>query len=321
MYRFSLFLPFLAVAGCLFGGGDAGESGDTSVQGLTDEGPLLYYPVVSFDEWHFQDHAVRSYIPSEPKGVVFVFHGSSGGVGFAKKIETVAVLNELILADIGFILTDSTNRGSGQWDTQASFDSNPDLQRLDALYYEVIATTALTQSHAVFTLGFSNGGAMSGHMANYAQEAGWPISGVAPHLSTCWSCSGSNIPTFWIEGALDPHDADPLYEDHLARGIPAEFRVAPEQTISGSWFTRDPSVSEGNSQAAFDELVELGLVDATGVRAVPDDEAERQAEWYQNNGTANGASSRADDLRVAWGLHRMNGYYAREVRDFFLDQR
>ena len=317
------YLAILLTVGCGVLGGKDSEESDTATNttsSAVSTAPLQYTPIVTFEQYPFQDFPVRSYIPAEPKGVVFVFHGSSGGIGFARKIETIAVLNELILEDIGFILTESTNRQSGQWDTNSPYSSNPDLQRLDALYDLVIQDTSLTANTAVFTLGFSNGGGMAGHMGDYALGEGWPISGMAPHASGCAGCWGTTIPTFWASGINDPQDSESASNDLADRGIPTQHHIIPELTISGSFFTKDPSVTESKSQSTFDELVELAMVDADGVRLTPIDDAEQQCEWYQNNGSVGGASARADDVRVAWALHRMNGYYARELAQFFVNQ-
>ena len=74
------------------------------------------------------------------------------------------------------------------------------------------------------------------------------------------------------------------------------------------------------SQNTFDELVTLALIDDSGHRIVPVEEAEQWADWYGTNGTVNGADFRAEELKVAWALHRMNAHHALEVRDLALEQ-
>ena len=96
--------------------------------------------------------------------------------------------------------------------------------------------------------------------------------------------------------------------------------VAPEVALDPLYFTKNPSVSDDRSTNTFEDLIALELIDAEGVRLVPTEEAEQWTDWYGSNGTVSGADFRAEELKVAWGLHRMNGYHALAIRDFALEQ-
>lgn len=58
----------------------------------------------------FQGFNVVSCIPPNPVAIVFVFHGTGGGAAFAREINTVEPLNELIERGYGFVSTESTDR-------------------------------------------------------------------------------------------------------------------------------------------------------------------------------------------------------------------
>ena len=303
---------------------DGDTASGTTAPSTTDSVPgvLQYAPVADWEAYRFDDFPVRQFIPPDPKGLIFVYHGSNGGIGFVNKIETIATLNALILSGIGFVATESDNRQTGQWDTStASGAANVDLQRMDALYQEVIATTEITASTPIFAMGFSNGGSFSGIFGQYALEQNWPITGIFPHLSGCGTCYGSPVPVAYVEGENDPQSSiDSVISDHRDRGIPAEHFVAPELVLDPLYFTKNPAVSDERSESTFNDLVALELIDADGVRLVPTEEADQWTDWYGNNGTVNSPDLRAEELKVAWGLHRMNAYHAFAVRDFALDQ-
>ena len=284
--------------------------------------PLLYAPVVEWERYEYDGFPVRQYIPPEPKGLVFVYHGSSGDIGFVNKIETVATLNALIVAGIGFVATESDDRTTEKWDVStSSLEDNADLTRLDGLYQNVMDTTEISKVTPIFALGFSNGGVFSGVFGLAALDQGWPIAAVFPHMSGCASCFGSPIPTAFVEALNDPRfGVEEVVSEHLDRGIPAKHFLVPEQLVHPLYFTKNPTVTDGRSQNAYDDLVALQLIDPDGHRTVPTEDAEQWTEWYANNGTVFGASFRAEELKVAWALHRMNAFYALEVRDFALDQ-
>lgn len=314
----------LALAGCLFNGA---EDADTAATATTPDssipsGILQYAPVAEWEAYQFDEFPVRQFIPPDPKGLIFVYHGSNGNIGFVNKIETVATLNAFIIAGIGFVATESDNRSTGQWDTDSvSSDDNADLERMDALYQHVIDTTEITDSMPIFAMGFSNGGSFSGTFGTFSVNSGYPISGIFPHLSACGTCYGSPIPTAYVEGENDPQTSIPsVVQEHLDRGIPAMHLVAPELPLDPLYFTKNPAVNDQRSTSTFEDLIALELIDSDGVRLVPTEEAEQWTDWYGNNGTVSSADLRAEELKVAWALHRMNGYHALAIRDFALDQ-
>ena len=70
-----------------------------------------------------------SYVPENPRGMVYVFHGTNGSADFAERTESVAVLNLLIARGYGFVSTSSTERtGNKRWDvfnTSLQSESRP----------------------------------------------------------------------------------------------------------------------------------------------------------------------------------------------------
>jgi len=93
----------------------------------------------------FEGFPVIAFVPPNPTGIVFAFHGSGGGADFATKLETVDMLNRLTAAGYGFVSTESTDRDAKQWDTSSlSLTANPDLARLSRLYASMKAKGTIT---------------------------------------------------------------------------------------------------------------------------------------------------------------------------------
>lgn len=293
----------------------ATDSSTATTKGPGAEGPLQYSPVVQWEASEFEGFPVRSYVPPNAKGIVVMFHGTNTDVSYVSVIESVAFLNELIVEGIGFVATNSEDRVAKQW-------SDADNARVGRLYEHMIDTTDLKASGALFTAGFSNGGNMTGVFAGYAQEQGWPIAATAPHMASCWSCRDLDIPTAWVMARMDEeadlNAAQDAFEDMKDRGVPAKLWIAEEQDIDEASFTKNPEMDAERAKQVYDDLVAKELINAAGKRIVPDDEAGNWPQWYASNGDCFAPGSRAEELKVFWAQHRMNAYYARDVRDFFL---
>ena len=306
--------------GCIFKKkGDDGTNDSGTAGAAVDEGPLQFAPIVQFDQLMWENFPVLYYIPPDPVAVVYAFHGSNGGTGYCSKIETIATLNELILADMGFICTESTDRGTGKWNQSDGFNSNEDLQRLFGLHDELVATTDLTNQTPVFTFGFSGGGSMSTFFIDAALDQGLDARAAAPHMSSgqAW---GMDFPVIWVIADNDPQpEAVAEAESRMDAGLTTGLHFCPEVAISEDYFTKNPNVTLETSTKTFNEAVRLELVDEKGVRIFPIEEAENWLSTFERESTLSSASLRTEELRVAFAMHRMNGMYARDVRDFFLD--
>lgn len=167
-------------------------------------------PVISHvrvSSWTFEGHQVYSYVPSHPVGLVFMFHGSNGGADFARKIESVDLLNELTDRGYGFVATDSTERtGRKQWDiVDTTTQTNPDLARIDSLRQRMVNTTPVTPATPVYGIGMSNGSAFVCLWATASAAAGQAVSavgmymdGVPASVRARWD-EGSNLHGRWPE--------------------------------------------------------------------------------------------------------------------------
>ena len=296
------------------GGKDANDSGTTDPNKV--EAPLNYVPIDQWENYNFEDRAVRQYIPANPKGVIFFFHGTNGNVSIVNRIEPVAFLNLMILEGIGFVTTDSGNRAEGKW-------IDGDVERVGRLYEKVLQDTELEAKDALFTGGFSGGGNMAGDFAGYADNQGWPIKAINPNQGSCFGCGSLGIPTVWVlnENDLGPAQfANEAFDDLTNAGVEAALFENKEEVLTGESFLKHPDMTPERSQRVFDDLIAKELINPDGTRIPPVEEADQWCQWYGNNGESFGPEGRADELRVLWALHRYHAGHAREVRDFLLDQ-
>ena len=156
----------------------------------------------------FGGHPVLESIPAHPKGVVYMFHGSGGGVGFVARLETVDVLNTLVARGYGFVATDSTNRTSKQWNvTDASLRTNSDLARLAVLRQHVVATTSVSTVTPTYGIGMSNGAAFAALWAAVSERSEMPVGAVGLYMSAprsvVFRTGGLRVPTFMVIGQND----------------------------------------------------------------------------------------------------------------------
>ena len=287
------------------------------------DGPLLYAPAQEWSAFRFQDRPVRAYIPPDPVGMVWMFHGTNGNISMCHQIEPIATINELVLAGIGFACSESLAQGQGnQWDDGTAPDDNPDVAFLDALHDELVATTPLTDDTPQFTLGFSAGGGMAGFYADYLISKGYEVPAVAPHNSNGYGFELVEAGFIYILPENDPQGrstAEASVEGRTAAGFRTEILTPPEVPLNEAFFGRDPNLQENTIRNTLRELERLELIDEAGHRLFDIDDHEDMIRYFENNAEVPSPTNRTEQMRVGWATHRLNGIYARDVRDFFLD--
>ena len=113
-------------------------------------------------EGEFQGRPVLKAIPKNPRGLVFLFHGSGGTVRFAQRNETTAAFKPLAGLGYGWAASQSAQREPPtRWlNTDANVTSNPDLAYMLSFYRNLVETGQISKETPIFTLGMSNGGGL-----------------------------------------------------------------------------------------------------------------------------------------------------------------
>ena len=317
MRHASLLVIGLLLVACK--GKDEGEDSATTDTPKA-EGELQYAPIVQWDSTYIDGNRAYYYVPPDPVAMVWAFHGSGMNSGYCSLQETIAVLNELIVEGFGFACAESTDRDTGTWDQFTAPEANPDIDMLGRLEDQLVQTTDLKRTTPVYALGFSGGGAMSTFFIDASLSAGRDARASAPHMSSGSPWGRDYIPIIWVIAENDPQpEAEEAILDRLDAGAPTEVYHTLERAIDETWFTKNPNVSLEQSTEAFQEAIAFGLIDDGGARIIPIEQVDGWlGQWVQST-EINAPEARAEELRVAWALHRMSGEYAREVRDFFLD--
>ena len=269
-----------ATPACLYPQWDCDDE-DPGVNPGTGFGPIL--PVEEFTETTFEGFDVIQYIPGEPVGLVFLFHGTNGSAQFARKLEVINVINPLIELGYGFVATESTQQENPKrWDiSNLDPDSNPDLARLYRLYQHLLDTTGVSEGTPLFAFGMSNGAAFTSAFGHVSQKEGLPIRALAMYNGAVSrqvrNDGGLTVPTLFVIAENDTVVYNEIIRNQqeamAAAGVTTEIHESRECGLSPYRFTRIPDISEAQSFVLFDLLAEAGIVDAYGLRILPLEEA------------------------------------------------
>lgn len=285
-------------------------------------------PTYSASSSTFESFPVISYIPANPTGIVYVFHGTGGSADFATKLETVDMLNHLVADGYGFVSTESTNRTTKQWDTSTlSLATNPDLARLSRLQAHLVSTGSITKTTPIYAIGMSRGAGFASVFAQAFRDAGYPVAAIAPSHgqipASVRAAGGLDVPAFFTLGANDPivDNTQVLGQvaDLVRRGVPAEAVVEPETPLSAARFLRVPGVDGATADATFAAMVAAGLWDASGHRLVGIDTVESTLPTlhYPASLTPSRLQSIQDEVDVVLAVHQYSATYATRTVSFF----
>jgi len=291
-------------------------------------GGCVVVPSVPFSHSQFEGFNVISYVPDEPIGIVYVFHGTNGSASFAEKVETVDVLNALVDRGYGFVATESTERtGNRRWNVKnASLSTNPDLARLTRLHQHLVATTPVSATTPIMGLGISNGARFVSLFGQSWENAGYPVGAIAMYMgriaAPVEAAGPLTVPTQFVTAENDfTSPPGPIIVDYAATqnaGTPAELRVGEEQNLSNLRFLRIPGIDGGEANAIVAALVNAGIWNGTGTRVVSIDAAvAKLATVALPPSTAAARAEIIDQCALILAVHQMRGDFRGPTADFF----
>jgi hypothetical protein len=286
-------------------------------------------PSVEFEHSSFEGFDVISYVPENPRGLVFVFHGSNGSAAHAERLESVDALNRLIGQGYGFVSTSSTERtGDRRWDVfNASLTGNPDLARLGRLYTHFVNTTPVTATTPIVGMGMSNGARFVTLWGQSWRNAGRPVKAI-------WASMGRTAPAYAASGALTvptvfstavndftvpPGDVVESWYEANQAGTPAELLFSHERRLSNAPYLRIPGVDDGESRQIVQALKDTGAWNGDGQRVVsPPEAAATQAGTVRLPASVAGAGRDiADETAVQLAVHQFTAEHIGKVTAFF----
>ncbi len=276
----------------------------------------------------FEGFPVISSVPSNPAGIVFMFHGTGGSAAFATKLESVDMLNHLSAAGYGFVATESTDRTSKQWNTSdLSLTTNPDLARLARLYASMKASRAITDHTPIYAIGMSRGAGFASVFAQAFKNAGYPVAAIAPSHGqiplSVRASGGLTVPAYFALGAndqiVDNQQVVAQVNDLVAHGIPASNVIEPETNLSAARFLRVPGIDGTTANAIFSTIVKAGLWDSAGHRlvSIASAQAALPSLAYPPNVTPDQKQTLRDQVNVVLAVHEYSATYAPQTVAFF----
>ena len=289
--------------------------------GAADPQPrLTVAPVVPLgpaEASSFEGFAVRSRIPADPRGLVYLFHGTGGGVGFAAQLGTVEVTSALEALGYGWIATESTERtGDRRWDAALTVD-NPDLARLGRLHADLVARGVVDATTPLFALGMSNGAVFTGTFAHWARrDAGLPLRAAAMFegkwREDVFADGAPRVPTLHVRAANDTVADLPTMVSQTAaaaaEGRPVIAHEAAEVPLVAARLQRVPGIDAGEADAIMAELVRRGVIDVGGRRLIATTEAGSRLAGFAVAGVTPAQLADAlDEIKGAWAEHVMRG--------------
>lgn len=298
---------------------DGGADTDTSPPAACDD--TTFAPIERLDDWnvvHDGDRAAFYWVPPNPRAIVFMFHGGGGSAENMSNLHQTKIQNTYVESGIAFIVAESEDRATGQWDGSRNANQNADMQNMVEHRDALIAEGPLTADVPVFSWGFSAGGYFSGDFAELAADLGWPIRGFIPRHAG--PRPDTALPGLYASGendgdiALHRSSADKHAESNAA----SQYLENLERAWTPEEMLLHPNYDMGEAQAVHDELIALGVIDADGGRLVALDELERSMNQYENASALPGPTRVTNQLRVAWATHRVSSEFACEERDFVL---
>ena len=236
-------------------------------------------PAVQWQRSTFEGFDVISYVPEQPRGLVYLFHGTNGSASFADRVETTDVINRLVARGYGFVLTSSTERtGDQRWDAaNPSLTSNPDLARLARLQSHLVATTPVAASTPLVGIGMSNGARFVTLWGQSWKNAGYPVKAI-------WASHGRTAEPFAPQGKLTvpavfstakndftvpPGGIILNFSTARDAGTPTELYVSQERNLSAPQYERIPGIDSNEASQIVSALIATGVWSSQGTRVEP----------------------------------------------------
>jgi predicted esterase len=286
-------------------------------------------PAAEWQRTTFEGFPVISYVPENPRGLVFLFHGTGGSASFADRVETTDVLNRLVAQGYGFVSTSSTERtGNRRWlVTDPSLTTNPDLARLLRLRAHLVSTTPVEPGTPLVGIGMSNGARFVTLWGQAWRNAGHPVRAIwASHGRIAPPFDGPGqltVPTFFSTSENDftvpPGGVILDLAQTMDAGTPAEFAISRERRLTAPPYERIPGIDASEAQQIVQALIATGVWDAQGNRIEPDVEtaAARAGTVSLPPSVQAQASQIADQTALQMAVHQFTAEHTQQVLGFF----
>ena len=281
---------------------------------------------------------VYSSIPPNPKGIVFLFHGTGGqGSSMYSRYELLSLAKDLYYAGYGTISTDANERTIGdqtgegkiRWvanqAAQQNFDNNIDLYNIRALKDTLIARYGLENDFPFFSYGVSNGANFSdlAAAANGFRASAHNTGNGSPSL---YHLREDATPVIWIQSINDQNEsADSTialanYQALLDRGICSEWHWLQRSPLYKKRFMRSRNnITQQKSLEIYNRFLEFpNLMNDEHFFVIDDILEELPSHFYDPLGLTPAQINDAESqMKVMNADHVGNGDFNKTIIRFF----
>ncbi len=309
---------------------------------------LVVAPVASlaseddlFQSYTHNDRPYLAYFPEgEARGLVFAFHGRGGSQRYVINPGTILISETLAKAGYAIVSPQSTLRGrdgemGAGWDTlQSDVKKNPDLQRMYALYDDLVERDLVSVETPVFTMGMSNGGGMSVFFGIAAAHRGIPVAAIANYMGSL-PASGQDFindggpipPMFTViaenDGLVSGDNQLAALEFVEGRGVKVETYIGRERPVTVEGLIGAGATVEG-AISLTKTLLKADMIDERGTRLYKPGEVIGREDGPTLRGVGRKAKiDRATNLAWTklWAMHYMRDDYLPQQLAFFGEAR
>lgn len=294
---------------------DGGDTSNVVTTQVLEQDSYVTVPQAAYSTLTFQGLPVHYNIPSNPKGVIWLFHGGGGEADWFDGVEGNEWVSKALARGFGFISTESVNRASEEWDNGSlQTSTNPDLDRLYDLRAHLVGLTSMGYGTPLFSVGFSNGGTFASTFSEALNDWGWVIKGTVIHNSlmaiSTLGQSGAEVPTMWVlaenDDAIDNTQAYDQYDDHVAMGRNVALLEAAEAPLDATRFVRIDDIDDLETLELYQGAYEAGLISKTGIRLRAWNRVDQAINDFKASYDGPGENKGAGQIRVVWTTHRFD---------------
>ncbi|MEZ5422558.1 MAG: hypothetical protein R2682_05615 [Pyrinomonadaceae bacterium] len=224
-------------------------------------------PPWSYTEETINGVDVLYYIPQNPTGIIFRFHGSGGSAqSTLSSVESRLFSNDAVAAGYGIIALDSTDRVTGDWSFLPP-PNNPDINNVQAIITNFTQRGLISPSDPLLAQGTSRGGVFSSmvvYFLNFRADAIYIAYGVDAVMPL------TTVPTIFCVAANDDQDLvgpegnQRAYTQSMnlqIRGIMSSFNKHPASPVYPERFWRLANLTKTDSHNIYNALKAGGFLD------------------------------------------------------------
>lgn len=222
---------------------------------------------------------VYSYFPQTPKGLLYLFHGTSGSASnWITTVEYRSFVNRAIADTFAIIVTEAEEitlntdlNGDGKLRWQGfPIDT---VNGIDYKNLKIITDTFINRGDILstlpkFSVGMSNGGsfsAISSHALNYKAGISYCASSAQPIFGIRNNPFAFRMAKFDDNADVGPQGNYEAWQNDStlqARDICHDYKIIDKQPIYPQRFARIPGVTVATSMAIFNQLANNGQLDS-----------------------------------------------------------